>query len=309
MRSKPIEMRQGLLARQAIHRQRPVTAWLAAILICGFAAQAAAATLNEMLPEQIRKVGVLTVATDAHYPPCESLADDNETVIGFDPDIWNAIGARLGVRMQVVSTAFGGLIPGVQSGRYAIAMECISDSAAREAQALFIDYAYATSQIYALASNTSLTSDPLSICGLKTAAQAGTDSVESLATLSARCTKRGLLPLSVAQFPDAPSMFTAMISGRVDFVLNDTVAAEAMRAQFPVPLKTYQNALLPRLYTGMIVLPDARQLALALLAGLRAIQQDGTYAAIMTKWKLSSLVLNDPGLNLATARALPVPAP
>jgi len=271
--------------------------------------QAGAATLNDMLPDSIRRAGVLTVATDAHYPPCESLADDNATLIGFDPEIWNAIGARLGIRMQVISTAFGGLIPGVQSGRYDMAMECISDSAARETQALFIDYAYATSQLYALASNTALTDDPLSICGLKTAAQTGTDSVESLATLSTHCTKLGKPALSVAEFPDAPSMFTAMISGRVDFVLDDTVSEEAMRTQFPVPLKTYQNALLPRLYTGMIVLPESRQLAQALLAGLRAIQTDGTYAAIMTKWKLSSLILKDPGINLATSRALPVPAP
>jgi polar amino acid transport system substrate-binding protein len=291
------------------NRARRFPACLAAILICAFAASANATTLNELLPEQIRKSGVLTLATDAHYPPCESLADDNATAIGFEPDIWNALGARLGVRMQVISTAFGGLIPGVQSGRYAMAMECLSDSAARETQVLFIDYAYATSQIYALASNASLTSDPLSICGLKTAAQVATDSVDSLAMLSAHCLKQGRKPLAIAQFPDAPSMFTAMISGRVDFVLNDTVAAEAMREEFPVPLKTYQNALLPRLYTGMIVLPNARQLAQALLAGLRAIQQDGTYDAVMAKWKLSALILKDPGINLATSRPLPVPVP
>jgi len=270
---------------------------------------AAAASLAPRLPDNLRRAGSLVVATDAEFPPCESLGADGHTVIGFDADIWNAIGAKLGVTVTPVPTTFSGIISGVQSGRYAVAMSCISDSPARERHALFIDYAYATGAIYALASNTKITADSFSLCGLKTAAEAGTDSVDSLNEMSAHCLKHGRPGIAVSQFPSANAMFSALVSQRVDFVVNDAVAADAMRAQFPVKLRVISSDRLPKLYTGMIVQPQAQPLADALLAALMAIQADGTYGRIMQKWRLGFLQLDTPGLNLATRRPLPEPQP
>ena len=51
-------------------------------------------------------------------------------------------GQPLGVKINAVNTAFDGLIPGVQSGRYPTAMECISDSLDREKQVTFVDFVY-----------------------------------------------------------------------------------------------------------------------------------------------------------------------
>ena len=72
--------------------------------------------LHAMLPEKNRTSGVLNLATDAHYPPCESFAEDNKTMVGWEPDFWNALGQVMGVKVQAESTAFAGLIPGVASG-------------------------------------------------------------------------------------------------------------------------------------------------------------------------------------------------
>ena len=97
-------------------------------------ATAAAAPLANLLPPSIRKAGSLVIATDASYPPCEYFPKPGAAMVGFEPDLWNAMGALLGVKIKPVNTAFDGLIPGVQSGRYPVAMECISDSVAREKQ-------------------------------------------------------------------------------------------------------------------------------------------------------------------------------
>ncbi len=270
---------------------------------------AAGAPLAAQLPDNLRRAGALVVATDAEFAPCESLAADGRTVIGFDADLWNALGAKLGVKVTPVSTTFSGIISGVQSGRYPVAISCISDSAVRERQALFIDYAYATGAIYTLASNTRITTDSLSLCGLKTAAEAGTDSVDSLNEMSAHCLRHGRPSIAISQFPSANAMFSALAAQRVDFVVNDAVAADAMRAQFPVRLRVISSDRLPKLYTGMIVQQQAQPLASALLSALQAIQADGTYGRIMQKWRLGFLELDKPGLNLATRRPLPEPQP
>jgi polar amino acid transport system substrate-binding protein len=297
-----------------LQRDRVVPFWAIGAL-CGFAMMTRPACavadpdLNALLPDDIRKSGVITIATDAHYPPCESLADDDKTMVGYEPELWTAIAEKLQVRLQVVSTDFGGLIPGVQSGRYQMAIECISDSAARENQVTFIDNAYATQAVYSLANNDLIGNDPLSLCGRKMAAQAGSDAMDTEAAISARCVKNGKAAVSVSQFPSAEAIFNALYAGRVDFVLDDAVAAAEIERRAPVPVKISTNDLMPRLYTGIVVLPEAKQLAGATLAALKSVEQDGTYAKIMEKWGLSPLALGEPGINLATAKPLPVPQP
>lgn len=285
-------------------------AGVAVAVVMGQAAGAAAfAAPSPLLPDSIRRTGVLTLATDAEYPPCESLGPDNRTVVGFDADLWNAIAAKLGVRVSAVSTSFSGLISGVQSGRYAVAMSCISDSPQREGQVLFIDYAYAASAIFTLDANRRARNDPLSLCGQKSAAEAGTDSIESLNLISTHCVRNKRAPVTILQFPSANGMFNALISRRVDFVLDDIAAADVVRRMSPVPIRMVNCALLPRLYTGMIVSQRSQGVANALLAGVRAIQADGTYARILKKWGIAQLSLSAPGFNLASQRPLPAPQP
>lgn len=293
-----------------IARRILLPAALAAATLFGqHAAFAQDSKLNAMLPDDIRKAGVLTIATDAHYPPCESFAEDNKTMVGYEPDMWNAIGAKLGIKIHAVSTDFDGLIPGVQSGRYPMAMECISDSAEREKQVTFIDNSFGTSAIYALAGNTSVSDNALNLCGLKSAAQAGTDFNDVLTAITARCKKNGKPGVTVYQYPSADAVLLALYSGRVDFVLSDAAAAADIQKHAPKPIKIYSNDLIPKLYTGMVVRPDQTQLAEATLAGLKAIQADGTYDRIMEKWDLKLLELPDPGINLATSKPLPTPVP
>jgi polar amino acid transport system substrate-binding protein len=266
-------------------------------------------SLHAMLPADIQKAGVLSIATDAHYPPCESFADDNKTMVGYEPDMWNAIGAKLGVKIKPIATDFDGLIPGVQSGRYQMAMECISDSTVREKQVTFIDNSYATDAVYTLATNTGIDNDALSLCGLKSAAQAGTDFNDTLTAISARCKKNGKPGVTVSQFPSADAVLLALYSGRVDFVLSDAAAAGDIHKHAPKPVKVFTNDLMPKLYTGMVVRPDQTKLAEATLAGLRAIIADGTYDTLMEKWDLKLLELHNPQINQESTEPTPLVAP
>lgn len=62
--------------------------------------------------------GVLTMATNAYFPPYEYY--DGETIVGIDADIAAAVAEKLGLELVIEDVAFDSIIGGVQSGKYDI---------------------------------------------------------------------------------------------------------------------------------------------------------------------------------------------
>lgn len=56
----------------------------------------------------------LTVGTSPDYPPYESL-DQNNKIVGYDIDVINTIGKKMGVKVNVVGQNFDGLVPALIS--------------------------------------------------------------------------------------------------------------------------------------------------------------------------------------------------
>ena len=274
-------------------------------------ATAAAAPLANLLPPSIRKAGSLVIATDASYPPCEYFPKPGAAMVGFEPDLWNAMGALLGVKIKAVNTSFDGLIPGVQSGRYPAAMECISDSVAREGQVSFVDFVYDNEGVYLLKKNASkITTDPLSLCGKTAAAQTGLDFVGMITnTLDPHCKKAGKPPIALSQFPSESAVLLALYTGRVDFSLDDLAALAFLQRSAPHPVLLRTDPLLPKLYLGIVLSKQSTQLAKALLAADKALVANGTYAKVLAKWQISPLALTTPGINLVKTNPLPIPKP
>jgi polar amino acid transport system substrate-binding protein len=259
--------------------------------------------LHAMLPKSIQESGIIKLATDAHYPPCESFAEDNVTMIGWEPDLWDAIAKKLGVKVQPESINFDGLIPGVQSGRYDMAMECISDTLEREKQVTFIDLSVSINGIFTL-EGSPVTDDPLSLCGLKSGAQKGTTFVQSVTDLlSPLCVENGKPPIATNEFASADATVLALLSRRVDFLVNDASAAAYIKKQSSQPVKLLVPDVLPKLIGGPIVKKDNQELADALLAATKALMDEGVYDRIFDKWDIAALKLKTPGINLVSKGA------
>src|SRR5579864_3871453 len=63
----------------------------------------------------------ITIATDATYPPFESVAPDG-SVVGFDIDLANALCAEMKARCKIVNAGWDGLIPGLVAKKYDVLM-------------------------------------------------------------------------------------------------------------------------------------------------------------------------------------------
>lgn len=263
--------------------------------------------LNELLPQEVRDSGVLTVATDPQYPPCDFTNEDGE-IDGFNHDILMAMAPRLGVEIRQEAIAFDGLLPGVESGRFDGAMECITDNLERQQTVQFVDYAYATKSVITLAENASgITENPLTTCGLKAGVQTGTEFVEDAKLFSENCESEGEEPLEVTNFPTAGDQNTALQSGRIDFAFTNTATGAWQNQESNGAFEVISSPLLSRTYVGIVVALDADDTAKALLGALEAIIEDGTYGDIMAKWDLTDISLDEPGINLATERPLELP--
>jgi len=62
--------------------------------------------------------GVLTMATNAYFPPYEYYEGD--TIVGIDAEIASAVADKLGLELVIEDVEFDSIIGGVQSGKYDI---------------------------------------------------------------------------------------------------------------------------------------------------------------------------------------------
>jgi polar amino acid transport system substrate-binding protein len=71
---------------------------------------------------RVLEAGVLLVSTDPEYPPQSYLDTDTEEFAGFDVDVANEIGARLGVEVQFETPGWDAITAGNWSNRWDVSV-------------------------------------------------------------------------------------------------------------------------------------------------------------------------------------------
>jgi polar amino acid transport system substrate-binding protein len=98
------------------HGPLPLLAALALLALGGAAALWLASRPRDRAWARIQSTGMINFAVDASYPPFEAL-DGNGNFFGFDIDLANEIGARLGARAAFENIAYDGLLGALVSDR------------------------------------------------------------------------------------------------------------------------------------------------------------------------------------------------
>ena len=68
------------------------------------------------------EAGVFSVGVEINYPPMEYYDTDGVTPIGFDIDLARALADRLGLEVKFIDTAWEGILAGLDTNRYDIAV-------------------------------------------------------------------------------------------------------------------------------------------------------------------------------------------
>ncbi len=263
------------------------------------AASGADASVVALVPSPIKSKGTLTVASDASYAPNEFFASDGKTVIGMDADLSKALAAVMGLKANVVNETFDGIIPGLAAGKYDMGASSFTDTKEREKTVNFVDYFSAGTSFYTKASGGTSISGLADLCGKTVAVEKGTTEETDATAQSAKCKKAGQPSVTVLTFPDQNGANLALSSGRAEIVMADSPVAEyavkQSHGQFKIVGTTYGTA------PYGLAIPKTSGLDKTVLAALKVVMKNGTYASILSHWGLTSGALSTPTINGATS--------
>lgn len=248
--------------------------------------------------------GKLTVAHGAFVPPISFLAeDDNQTLLGGDPDIAQLIADGLGLEFSPQNVAWPDWPLGIESGKYDIV--AMNVTVTEERKDLF-DFATYRDDVlsFVVAADSEIDSiaEAKDVSGLKVVVGSGTNQEKILLGWFAENEKNGLEPGEPVYYEDTAAAALALASGRVDAIFqpNSTNAyAAAIDGQ---------SKVVGTLNGGF---PENAQIAIGTAKGngfieavaivLNHIIENGQYDEVLERWALedeavTESLVNPPGL-------------
>jgi len=97
------------------------------------------APIADQLPPDVAASGELRIGTNPPYAPNE-FKDESGAIVGFDVDLMEAVGAVLGLTLDLEQTDFDKIIPAVQAGTLDLGMSSFTDTLEREKSVDFVTY-------------------------------------------------------------------------------------------------------------------------------------------------------------------------
>jgi polar amino acid transport system substrate-binding protein len=256
-----------------------------------------------LLPAKYKESGI-NVAADMPNPPMEML-DENQQPTGFDYDLAQALGAKLGVKFTFVQQTFDTAVPSLQAGKHDIIMAGMNDTVEREAVLDFVDYFHAGFVIVVQKGNPENITRILDLCGKNVAVQKATVQGDLLNSYADKCKAEGAGPINLVQLPTELDAQTAVRSNKAVADVVDasvgTYAAETAGGgkTFELVKDTEHPGGYNPVYTGIGLLKGNDDLAKALNMALQSVMDDGTYAKLLDKYKLSDFAIDKAGINRA----------
>ena len=215
--------------------------------------------------------GVLTMSTNAAFPPYES-TDDSGNVVGIDADIAAAIAEKLGLKLQIDDMDFDGALAAPQSGKSDIVMAGVT---VNEDRLLTLDFteAYATGvQVVIVPEGSDVTLDNLGEQQIGT--QRGT-------TGYIYCTD-DYGEDHVVAYDDAIAAVKALNNGQIDCVVIDSAPAQELVKANP-GLTILDTEYVTEDYAIGVAKGNTALLD-AVNGALKELVEDGTVQSIIDKY-------------------------
>jgi polar amino acid transport system substrate-binding protein len=254
-------------------------------------------TIAAQVPAKIKSKGTLIVATEAQYAPNEFVASDGHTIIGMDPDLVTAIAAVMGLKVHLVNSTFEAIIPGLAAGRYDMGASSFTDTKERQKTVDFVTYLSVGQAFLSKANGGPQVNKLEELCGKKVSVEKGTVELEEAEKQDKKCKAAGKPAIDLLVFPGQNDANLALASGRseIDYADSPIIAYQVRKLGVSVRSSQTFGAA-----PYGLALPKGNGMAQPVLAALKKLMADGTYAAILKKWELQPAAIANPTINGAT---------
>jgi polar amino acid transport system substrate-binding protein len=239
-------------------------------------APASAATLDE-----IKKRGYMTVATEDDYRPFEYIIDGKP--VGFDNAMVDILQKTSGLQIHHEILPWQGILPGVVSGKYDVAITAavITDERAKSLD-FTMPIAESTMAYVRLVKNKSINSIK-DLSGKTLGVQQGGASYQALPYLEADLKKTNGKLGKIVQYASFPEAYQDLVNGRLDAVINNIVSLSSLVAEKPDVFALGQRVG-PKSYAAWAIKKGNRSLQQYLDAFIAKQKQNGTVKELQAKW-------------------------
>ncbi len=215
----------------------------------------------------------LRIGTDATYPPFETINTATGQPDGFDIDLIREICILCGRTPEFIVTPFDGMIPGLNSAKYDVAISALTITPERAEQVDFSDPYYLAGQTIAVPESvTTVTSLP-DLYGKKVGVQLGTTG-EMMAKKAPG--------LQVFSFDNIGAAFIDMENGNLDAVLNDYPTTQAYITSHGGAKMV--GPILSKEHYGIAVRKGDTELLAEINRALGELKSSGKYEELHQKW-------------------------
>ncbi|MEX1662238.1 transporter substrate-binding domain-containing protein [uncultured Thioclava sp.] len=223
--------------------------------------------------ETLKKNGVMRIAMSGAYPPFNFINEENQ-VVGFDPAIGEEIAKRMGLKVEIITTAWDGIIGGLLANKYDAIIGSMSITPDREKVVDFVGPYYRMRRgIFVTKDSKIKTLDDL-----KTATLGATlgETHEQWAR------EQGY---KVRTYKGLPELMLELENGRVDAIVNDDIPVLLAITKNDAPIKQLDVKLGGVAdEAGIAIRKGNPELHKAMQDALDAMQADGTYLELAKKW-------------------------
>ena len=215
----------------------------------------------------------IRVATDATWPPFESVNEQTKNIEGFDIDLFKAIAAKQGLELEFVNVGFDPLLAGMAQGTYDAAISSITITEDRKKDMLFSDPYYSAGQIVVVKKDNTAITGVDTLAG-NVGAQIGTTGAMEVEKIKAATLKT---------YDDIGLAFQDLINGQINAVVSDNWLALGYVARNPNALKAAGPMFTSESY-GIAVAKGKTDLLAKINAGLAAIKAEGKIDQLSKTW-------------------------
>jgi polar amino acid transport system substrate-binding protein len=215
----------------------------------------------------------IVVATDATWPPFESVNEQTKAIEGMDIDIFNAIAANQNLTVEFKNVAWDPLLAGMAQGMYDAAISSITITEDRKKDMLFSDPYFAAGQMVVVRLNNTTITGKETLKGT-VAVQLGTTGDIEVQKIQGAIAK---------PYDDIGLAFQDLMNGQVDAVVCDNPVALLYVGKNADKLKTAGDVFTNENY-GIAVAKGKDDLLNKINAGLKAIKSQGTIERAAKIW-------------------------
>jgi len=224
---------------------------------------------------KLKDAGKMRIAMSGQYPPFSFTNEQNE-VVGFDVAIGSAIADRLGVKPEIVTTPFDGIIAGLLAKKYDAVVASMTITPEREKAVDFVGPYYHAGRTVVVKDSSPV--QKLEELNGKTVGVTMGDAHEKWAKAQG--------DLTVRTYKGLPEMLIDLDAGRLDALVMDSIPVMIAVKETGQKVRILETPNIDgaREALGIAIRKNNPELKAAMQKALDDMLADGTYEKISMEW-------------------------